>query len=534
MRGMLYYRRAACLYVTTKGGKAMGDDFERRRQELWRRLDEMVKEPEAYTGETIIQPGRQPDPSRQPQPQPGRQPDSSRQPQARPGERVRPKPAKNLPQRAPRSYRRPRIWPRIRLVLVVVLLLLAVSLVAVYWQARSLSAVIGANDVRSGLRLTPPLLGGVNLLLVGVDEREGAPEEGVRSDTLIVAHLNGPGGWANLLSIPRDTLVELPLPEGMQAQKINTAYGTGYARAEELYGSGTTPQQGGMALSAETVERFLGIPIHYTAQINFDGFARLIDALGGVTIDVPKYIFDPEYPTPDFGYMTVEFQPGVQRMNGATALIYARTRHADSDFDRGKRQQQVLRAIIDEVRSKSRFEQLLLLPALRESLRGTVLTTLPVERLDVQIGLAQLSRLDPAVLGQFRISPETVTLLQEDAFSNLYWDPEGVRAQVGLLTSAPSVEREAASVQVFNGTDTAGLATRISNRLTEAGLRVVPPGDAPPGEYLRTQIYVRGDKPLTAARLERELGALLVPGPIPEGLFSEADIVVVLGQDQAE
>src|SRR5690606_19666139 len=128
--------------------------------------------------------------------------------------------------------------------------------------------------------------------------------------------------------IPRDTQIEL---DGIGITKINTAYYQGYLDPEGMYGAGVTQQQAGMARAAEKVEEFLGLRsqgtrVDYIAQVNFDGFASLVDALGGVTINVPQYILDEQYPTPDFGVMRVEFQPGPQRMDGATALIYARTR----------------------------------------------------------------------------------------------------------------------------------------------------------------------------------------------------------------
>jgi LCP family protein required for cell wall assembly len=493
----------------------MSDEFDKRREEAYRRMDEMLKQPEAYTGETIVVPGR-------------------RAPSA---EGAAPKVRGRSRRQAATSARRGgagwswrTCWRWLRLGLLLLLLLLAVGVVVLYWQARQLAQVIRVPDARDGAPLSLPMLGGVNLLLIGVDERPGAPEEGVRADSLIVAHLNGPGGYANLLSIPRDSVVEIGLPEGPWQTKINSAYGTGYVRAEELYGAGVSPQRGGMALAAQTAQRFLGTPIHYTAQINFDGFARLIDALGGITVDVPAYILDTEYPTPDFGYTTIEFQPGVQRMDGATALIYARTRHSDSDFGRSQRQQQVLRAMLNEFQAQSRIEQALLLPKLREALGGTVTTTLPVERLDVLIGLFQLSRLDPSTIGQLRISPETAPSFQEIG-SDVYWNADEVRELVRLLTSAPSEAREAAIVQVFNGTNTAGLAGRTSNRLADAGFTLIPPGDAPPGDYPSTRVYDRTGKPKTAERLARELGAELANDPLPDGLLSEADLVVLLGRD---
>src|SRR5262249_54934279 len=159
--------------------------------------------------------------------------------------------------------------------------------IVLYLQILSVAQAIVVPEVRRNPPIASPLLGGINLLLIGVDERPGEPQEGVRSDTLILAHLDGAGRWASMLSIPRDTEIEL---RDIGTTKINVAYSQGYIQAEELYGLGTTPQQGGMALAAETVEQLLGlrdrgVRVDYTAQINFGGFAAVIDALGGITVD---------------------------------------------------------------------------------------------------------------------------------------------------------------------------------------------------------------------------------------------------------
>jgi len=282
-----------------------------------------------YTGETIVMPGRQADPER----------------------RAAPLPPSLAP--PPRPARR-RIWPRIRLILLALLVLLVVGLVLLYLQVRAVAAQVVVRDARLNPPIASPLVG-FNLLVIGVDARPDHPEEGVRGDTLILVHMDPAGRWASTLSIPRDTQVQL---RDVGETKINVAYGQGYARAEELFGAGVTAEQGGMALAAETVEQFLDLPRHgqrvdYVAAVNFDGFAKIIDALGGITIDVPTRIVDDAYPTPDFGIMRVEFEPGVQRMDGARALIYARTRHDDDDFGRAARQQQVIRAIVDEIRGRS-------------------------------------------------------------------------------------------------------------------------------------------------------------------------------------
>lgn len=326
-----------------------------------------------------------------------------------------------------------RIWLGIRLTLLAAVILLIVGLFLVHRNVQNVAEAIVVPDVRPNPSIATPLVGGMNVLIIGVDERPDHPEEGVRSDTLILAHIDAAGKWVNLLSIPRDTQVEIP---EIGITKINVAYGHGYAYAETLYGPGTSPQQGGMALAAQTVEGFFsqagrGVRVDYTAQVNFDGFIGVIDALGGVDIDVPKLIIDDAYPTPDFGTMVVEFQPGMHHMDGQTALIYARTRHWDNDFERSSRQQQVLRAIVDTLHAQSSAGRVTTLPGLLESLKGTesatppVLTTLPIGRIDVMTGIALLaSDLNSDSIGQLRISPDVVGVVEDG--SNLIWDPAGV------------------------------------------------------------------------------------------------------------
>jgi LCP family protein required for cell wall assembly len=458
---------------------------------------------DAYTGETIVmREHRSAPPGRAPQP---------------------PIASRRLP------------WRLLRRGLLIAAGLALLLLILFYVRIRSVAGRIVVGDVRPNAPIASPLTGGMNLLIVGVDERAGHPDEGVRSDTLILVHLDALGRWVSMLSIPRDTRVELP---DIGSTKINTAYGQGYAGAETLYRPGTTPQQGGMALAGQAVERLLLLPergqhVDAIAQINFDGFAKVIDVLGGVDIEVPAPIVDDEYPTPDFGTTRIEFKPGMQHMNGATALIYARTRHADSDFGRAERQQQVLRAIAAELRARGPLGQAWLAPGLLGGLDGAVTTTLPIARPDVLLGLAWLgSGLNPDELGQLRLSPDTAPNYREEG-SDLIWDPNDVRAVVDSFLMRPSEASEAATVQVLNGTAVSGLASRVSSELERAGFTLIAPGNAPATDAPKTIVYDLTGKIRTSQRLARQLGAELRQGA-PEGVPSAADIVVVVGGDQAK
>jgi LCP family protein required for cell wall assembly len=178
----------------------------------------------------------------------------------------------------------------------------------------------------------------VTILLLGVDSREGetAPP---RSDTMIVVRVDPVAKRVDMFAIPRDLLVDIP---GFYATKINAAYPFGEVNKDTIPGGGPT-------LAAQTVELNFGIRIDYYAEIDIAGMEKVIDTLGGVNLDVTGVIKDDQYPTADYGYTRVYFQPGLQWMNGKTAVEYARTRHDDGDFSRNARQEQVLLAMRDRV-----------------------------------------------------------------------------------------------------------------------------------------------------------------------------------------
>ena len=136
-----------------------------------------------------------------------------------------------------------------------------------------------------------------------------------------------------------------------------------------------------------TVSDYFGVPIDYYVAINFDGFRKLVDTVGGINVDVPYELDDYNYPSDDegdpFGMLHVHFDAGYQHMNGKEALRYARTRHADNDFMRNKRQLQVILGVRQSAMSLNLIPAL---PSLIDQLAGMVETNIP---LDKQIALAQ-------------------------------------------------------------------------------------------------------------------------------------------------
>lgn len=225
------------------------------------------------------------------------------------------------------------------------------------------------------------------VLVIGVDVRDGDDPANVRADTLMLLRVDPRDRSAALLSLPRDTRVAIPSTFCPGKQKINAAYACGYAYPT-IYGSNASPIDAGAALAAETVEDFLGVSVDYTAQINFAGFVDVIDALDGITVDVPKAIDDPAYPTADYGTRRVFFAAGRQTMDGETALQYVRTRHADSDFGRAERQQQVMIAAFRKLKQQNLLIQIGSASRLLEIVSANVRTTLPLDDLQTLRGLA--------------------------------------------------------------------------------------------------------------------------------------------------
>lgn len=371
-------------------------------------------------------------------------------------------------------------------------------------------------------------------MLLGVDTRAD-PDEGARSDTLIVASINPAQGWVSMLSIPRDTMTQVP---GRGESKINTAYSYGHANAVALYGEGTAPEAGGGALAAETVEGFLGIEIDYIAQIDFRGFERVINTLGGITVDVEQPLLDATYPTEDYGVERIYIPAGLQVMDGATALRYARSRHASSDFDRSRRQQQVLSAILDELRRRGMLDQASLLPELASDLQASVRTTLPIADLSALRGLAAFAQqLSGERILRLSLNPDEVAVVAENG-SDIYWDRTAVALQVAKLMAGPGGEAKLARVQVQNGSEVRGLAGRFTDQLRGAGFVVNEPADAP-AAYEHTMIIDYSGRPEARAQLAATLGVeprYIFDGPTstsPPQPF-ETDILVIIGADHEQ
>ncbi|TWT27941.1 LCP family protein [Planomicrobium sp. CPCC 101110] len=176
-----------------------------------------------------------------------------------------------------------------------------------------------------------PLHDDISILFIGVDNsaKRGAADSNTRSDALVLATLNNADKSVKLVSIPRDTYTLIP--DAGYEDKITHAYG-----------------YSGPSSTIEAVEELLDVPVDYYVNMNFDAFIDVVDALGGITAEVP---YDLKEQDENDKKDAIVLQKGIQNLNGSQALALARTRHYDNDIERGKRQQMILQAIMDKALS---------------------------------------------------------------------------------------------------------------------------------------------------------------------------------------
>jgi len=249
--------------------------------------------------------------------------------------------------------------------------------------------------------LIPPSLflpgngGRTNLLLLGIDRRDGT-SWAYRTDTILIVTVDPDGEAAGMLSIPRDLQVTIP---GYGDDRINTANVYGYRAADP---------EAGPALLRATIEGNFGIPIDGYVMVDFSVFVKIVDALGGIEVDVPKTLHDTRYPDPrpgdPYAFKTVHFDAGLQHMDGTLAIEYARSRMSTTDFDRAKRQQLILLAIRNKALNLGGIPHW---PSVAKAVLSGVRTDLDIG--DV-LGLALLARrIDPAAVQQVVLEHPLVT-----------------------------------------------------------------------------------------------------------------------------
>lgn len=304
----------------------------------------------------------------------------------------------------------------------------------------------------------------VNILLLGIDHRDDEPIEGSRSDTIMVVSIDPLSKSVVMISLPRDLYVSIP---GFYQQRINVAHAVG-----------------GPQLVAQTIQANFGIQIDNFARVDFSGFEQVVDAVGGVVIDVERPVKDDEYPTEDYGVMRLFIPPGPVLMDGRTALMYARSRHSESDFGRSKRQQRVLLALRERASAMNIVPKV---PSLLNIAQKAIAT-------DLNAGdMVSLGRLG------LEIQRERMkTLVVDENLASAFLGPNGENLlmpsrqaiQSAILRAFSEAAGQTARIEVLNGTNQVGAAGRVADQLARVGYEVLRIDDADRNDYPSTTIEV--------------------------------------------
>lgn len=384
--------------------------------------------------------------------------------------------------------------------------------------------------------------GRVNILLLG---RGGEGHEGADlTDTIILASIDPIAKEAALVSIPRDLYVQIP---GNGSMKVNQVFYTGKTAALNRYSRQSDEvtkqaEEAGFTVVEQTLERTLGIPIHYHAMVDFTGFKKAVDTVGGIDVNAPTAV--KETMRIDGKPYVLDVKPGQQHMDGFKALSYSRSRYtsARGDFDRSERQRLIIVALKDKVLSLGTFSNPSKISQLLDNFGAHVQTNFSVQDLN---RLQQISK----EMGGNKISsigladpPNNFLTTSNIGGLSVVIPTAGVGnfkdIQSFLRNNLKDsyIKNENASVLVLNGTQTPGLASAKGDELKSYGYNLVGVDNAPTKTYTKTVIVDmrNGSKKYTKNYLEKRFGVSAV-NSLPDSTIQPgtADFVIIIGSDQA-
>jgi LCP family protein required for cell wall assembly len=332
----------------------------------------------------------------------------------------------------------------------------------------------------------------VNILLLGIG---GAGHEGPNlTDTILIASINKKTKKLAMYSIPRDLLVDT---NRFGKQKIN---------AVNALVEVSKPGAGGRYVM-QVVSEVTGAQIDHYALIDFKAFEQIINAVGGLDINVPRTFSDPLFPRFDDETQTfaVTFQAGQQHMDGRAALIYARSRHGNNgegnDFARSRRQQQIIVALKEKILSSDTYLSPAKVKGLFDALNQNISTDInPIEA----ISLAKLYKnlnIPLSDINTHVITNGPTGLLYADYYNSQYvlLPKKSDWSEIRALFAEPNNGEPAAPVAaqnsgtitlaILNGTEIPGLASSAAMTMNDFGYEVVATGNAPQRDFQKTVIY---------------------------------------------
>ncbi len=346
----------------------------------------------------------------------------------------------------------------------------------------------------------------LNILVVGVDynhDSKGMPyTKGARTDTIMVLSIDPKAQMLNVLSIPRDLRVLISEEYGYD--KVNTAY-----------------SYGGIEQTRETVSQFLGVPIHHYVIVKLYGVPKLVDALGGIPIDVEK---DMDYDD-NWGQLHIHLKKGHQVLNGPQVIGYSRFRH-DEESDRGRirRQQQVISALVDRLKEPS---VMLKLDKIASVVKDSMETDFSAQQM---LDLARLYKdFDRSKIRKGKVDGDD----QIDGNGISYiepYAPENEKVIMSLLKMPPNLNVAGVEVEVLNGSGVQGAGRDLVEALRAQGFQIVRVAKADVSDVEVTQVTLYG-----LGRLRTHI-ATMIPGAdvlVEVARPKGPQISILLGKDHA-
>jgi polyisoprenyl-teichoic acid--peptidoglycan teichoic acid transferase len=297
----------------------------------------------------------------------------------------------------------------------------------------------------------------VNILLLGADY---STRNVSRTDAIIIASVRPGDRMVTLISIPRDLYVSIP---GRGMNRINTAY---------VYGELDRYPGGGAALLRDTIYNNLGVTIDHMAMVNFDGFRQIIDTLGGIDVPLACPFADYRLNGATGSLYWYSVGPGLVHMDGYTALWYARSRMSSNDFDRGRRQQEILRAIYTKALQLDIIPQI---PALYQNFHEVVVTDMTLGNVLAMVPL--MFDIKSPRIRSFSISGSLVSSwITSGGGYVLLPNYEGIYRMLQIAFGPPAeeeVDHLRTVVEIWNWSPTPGWDTLAAERLNYAGYQPV-------------------------------------------------------------
>ncbi len=362
--------------------------------------------------------------------------------------------------------------------------------------------------------------GRINILVAGMG---GANHPGgFLTDSMMVISIDPTNKTMAMLSIPRDLYV--PIADHKISAKINEAYSIG---EKEKKGTGAD-------LMKKTVGNILDLPIHYYVTVDFQGFEKIIDILGGIDVYVDKAIYDPLYPADDMiNYSIFSIKAGQQHLDGKTALKYARSRETTSDFDRAARQQKVISAI----RAKALKLGFLANPKkiidVLATISSNVKTDLAPSEIKSLMDIMKDISSDKTISKVLSDDPSG-PLVSDTSSGTFYLKPRSgnfneIKQIAHEIFTDPNLSQENAKIQVLNGTTQTNLTADLATDLKSYGYQVASQGAAG-AIYKNTVIYdySGGKKATTLQFLKKRLGAQIISKTSKN---ADVDIAIIIGSD---